>query len=131
MQNKVKETILYVLFGCFTTIINFMLFYLCHEYFAISLILSNTLAWCGAVLFAFITNQKIVFRSNGNTQSEAITFFISRIASLLLETILLLILTVLHCPAMVSKLFISIFVLVFNYVAAKYFIFTKRKEWTI
>ena len=57
---KYKETILYLIFGILTVIVNMMLFAL-FDLLGFSLLLSNSLAFVLAVLFAYYTNTKFVF----------------------------------------------------------------------
>lgn len=128
MKPQMRETILYIVFGILTTAINFIAFYLFHIQFQMELILSNTIAWIFAVAFAFFTNRNIVFQSKGDKGKQAFSFFTSRLISLLIENVLLIIFHFLQIPAMISKFLVSFGVLTSNYVAAKLFIFKEHKE---
>ena len=61
--HKYKEIVLYFLFGTITTLINIISFKLFYNLFSFQLLLSNTLAWILAFIFAFITNKVFVFES--------------------------------------------------------------------
>lgn len=125
---QIRETLLYIWFGICTTAINFIVFYLCHVILGIELIASNSIAWIFAVLFAFVTNRGIVFQSKGNLTRQAVSFFTSRVLSLLMENVLLFLLSRMPFAIMLSKLFVSGAVLLFNYIAAKIFVFKEHKE---
>ena len=125
---QIRETLLYVWFGICTTAINFIVFYLCHVILGIELIASNSIEWIFAVLLAFVTNRGIVFQSKGNLTRQVVSFFTSRVLSLLMENVLLFLLSRMPIAIMLSKLFVSGAVLLFNYIAAKVFVFKEHKE---
>lgn len=64
-----KETILYVVFGVLTTLVNFVAFKLFTMVFdklissQLGVHISNVLAWIFAVAFAYVTNKLFVFES--------------------------------------------------------------------
>ena len=86
-----KETILYLIFGVLTTIINILTFSI-MERLTTNLLFNNTVAWICSVLFAFITNRNIVFQWTGNKLKELFLFFGARIVSLLFDNALIFIL---------------------------------------
>ena len=69
--SQYKQMILYVFFGGCTTLVNLASYYVFSRIFGFGTIGSTLLAWCSAVLFAYITNRKLVFRSE-NTQVKAV-----------------------------------------------------------
>ena len=58
---KYKETILYLIFGVGTTLVNIVVYYIFADILEVSYLISNALAWLLSVLFAFVTNKKFVF----------------------------------------------------------------------
>ena len=121
-----KETILYLIFGILTTLINITSFYFLHK-ISDNLIITNSIAWIISVLFAFITNKNIVFKSNGNIIKEILMFFLARLLSLLFDNIFMLILTE-TIGDMLAKIITNIFVIIINYILSKIFIFTKKDQ---
>ena len=121
-----KETVLYLIFGILTTLINITSFYFLHK-ISDNLIITNSIAWIISVLFAFITNKNIVFKSNGNIIKEILMFFLARLLSLLFENIFMLILTE-TIGDMLAKIITNIFVIIINYILSKIFIFTKKDQ---
>lgn len=121
-----KETVLYLIFGVLTTLINITSFYFLHK-ISDNLIITNSIAWIISVLFAFITNKNIVFKSNGNIIKEILMFFLARLLSLLFDNIFMLILTK-TIGDMLAKIITNIFVIIINYILSKIFIFTKKDQ---
>ena len=91
MKKLSKEVILYLIFGISTTIINIVMFQMLRQ-LNISIIISNTIAWFISVLFAYMTNKRYVFESKNESKSEIVLFFSSRLFSLIVDNIGILIL---------------------------------------
>ena len=122
-----KETILYLIFGVLTTIINILTFSI-MELLTTNLLFNNTVAWICSVLFAFVTNRNIVFQSKGNKLKELFLFFGARIVSLLFDNALIFILIEkLMLNNILSKIIVNVFVVVINYILSKLIVFKKEK----
>lgn len=127
-----KEVILYVVFGVLTTVVSLVTYYICVGTFlnaenAIQLQIANIIAWIISVAFAYITNRKFVFEStNKNKLGEATKFVTSRIATLLIDMLIMFLgVTVLKLNDGIIKLLSQIIVIVANYVFSKIFVFKK------
>ena len=129
-----KETIIYVIFGILTTIVDFAVFGILYYNFNAGEILANTLAWILAVAFAFITNKLFVFESKTFERDkliqELIRFVSSRIFTLLLTNVFLVFAALLDIHMMFAKAVISIAVIILNYVFSKLFVFKKEGSQT-
>jgi putative flippase GtrA len=135
-----KETVLYLIFGVLTTVVNYIAFALgiraLGESFAL---LSNTIAFIVAVAFAYITNKLFVFESKswkGSVLVREIPSFIgARLVSFGLEQLGLFIFNdLLHISRyallginglMIVKLGLNVIVVILNYIFSKLFIFKK------
>ena len=121
---KYKEVISYLFFGVCTTLINIISFYFFSK--TITHEVSNVLAWVVSVAFAYITNKLFVFNSKGFNIKEIISFVSARVASLLIdEGLLILMVNILGINMMISKTIISFLVIVINYVLSKFLVFAK------
>ncbi len=94
---------------------------------------ANIIAWIIAVLFAFFTNKFYVFQSKflriNILIPEFISFTIARILSLIFEeAFLFLTIELFDMNHTLSKLSASVFVVIFNYFASKFFIFKNKKS---
>lgn len=128
MNKKNKEIISYIFFGGLTVFINIVAYWIFYNYLNLSLVLSNTLAWIVAVIFAFITNKLFVFNSKIATKAqffkEISSFFMFRLLSYLIDmSMMFFMVTSLSINDMISKIIVNIVVIIFNYIASKLFIF--------
>ena len=122
-----KEVILYIIFGILTTIINVGTFYVLttHLHF------NENIAIILAVVFAYITNRKMVFNSTASNFkqvfSEMCKFFSARFFTMLVEFFgFMLLFDVLHIPNLISKLSITVLVIVLNFFLSKFFAFRNK-----
>ena len=123
-----KETILYVIFGVLTTIVNLIAYYLFSNIININYLMSNTIAWIISVVFAYITNKFFVFNSSYINKDviieEFIKFMNCRLISGLSEVVLLfLFVDLLLMNDIVAKLIIGVLVALINFIFSKVFIF--------
>ena len=125
-----KEIILYIIFGILTTIINIGTFYVLTNFFNTNENLANISAIVAAVLFAYISNRKLVFNSTASTFKEKIIemfkFFLARLFTMIIEFFgFILLFNVLHIPSLYSKTLITIIVIIANFFLSKFFAFKK------
>lgn len=123
-----KEVILYVLFGILTTIINIGTFYILTNFFNTNENLANISAIILAVLFAYISNRKLVFNSTASSFKEKIIemfkFFLARLFTMVIEFFgFILLFNILHIPSLYSKTLITIIVIITNFFLSKFFAF--------
>ena len=95
--------------------------------------IANVIAWIAAVLFAFWINRSMVFRIKYDDQKsrfKAFSQFVSaRVLSLLLfELGLAALLSVLGMPNIFGRVIVQVLVVVFNYVASKFWVFKQKDE---
>lgn len=131
-----REVILYLIFGVLTTVIDFIVFYCTYNFLHIDEMLATAIAWCAAVIFAYITNRLFVFESK-ESESKGILreiglFVGARLISLgISEVIVLLMMKVMgfdgKLGSIVTKLVCAIVVVIFNYFASKLVIFRKKQ----
>ncbi len=134
LYQKYEEIINYLIVGILTTIISLSTYYFCVLTFldpnnAIELQIANITSWVIAVIFAFFTNRKFVFKSTKkNIYKEFSAFVGSRVLTLLLDMfVMFLIVTVLHGNDKIGKLVTQVLVTVANYLLSKIFVFKKGK----
>ena len=94
-MEKVKEFISYGIVGVMTTLVNYIVYFICLK-IGIDWLTSNSLAWMVAVIFAYFSNRKVVFHSSNDMKKECIEFFGLRFMTLLVENLLLFVLFPFH-----------------------------------
>ena len=130
LYNKYKEIINYLIFGVLTTIVSILSYALFTRIFHIDIYISSVLSWILAVTFAFITNRIFVFNSKErNIILELIKFYLSRLASLGIELLLMyLFVNIFNINDMISKIIVQGIVIVLNYIFSKIFVFKKKQN---
>lgn len=122
-----KEIILYGIFGVLTTIVNLLSFYILTNIFKFEENVSNIIAILLAVIFAYVTNKNMVFHSNAKTIKEKgkqFTKFISgRAFTMIIEWGGCFVLFLTPIPQMISKLAVTIIVIILNFFISKFFVF--------
>jgi len=100
---------------------------------ALQVTISNVISWIVAVIFAFWINRWMVFRVKYTNQKDRFTAFFqfvsARVATLLLfEMGLAALLNVLGIPNLLGRLLVLILVMVFNYIASKFWVFKEKDK---
>ena len=142
IYNGKREIFDYLIFGVLATVVNWAAYIITSRVYIIHLIpddetlmamISNIIAWVAAVLFAYWTNRTFVFRSDvtgkGAVFKEFVAFIGARITTFLIEMLLFwIMIDRMKINDIVSKIIISVVVIILNYVFSKLFIFKKAKN---
>ncbi len=124
-MKKLQESqiVRYIMTGGMTTGVNYII-YIGLMALSVNYLMANTIAWLGAVTFAYFANREVVFHSKGDRKQEFLQFFSLRAATLVIENLLLLLLVdFIGAGSLVSKILVSVITVVLNYFACKYSIF--------
>lgn len=142
-----RETVLYLIFGVLTTLVNYIVFFLCYELLlgGEGSLTANAVAFIAAVIFAFVVNKLFVFESKSWAPAvlkrEIPAFLAARIVSFGIEeaglflsevvlglnaVVLLRLGDVMVDGVTAAKLALSVLVVVLNYFFSKWFIFKKK-----
>ena len=141
-----RETILYLVFGVATTVVNYIVFWLVYDVLLgrQGSLVANFVAFAAAVVFAFVVNKMYVFESKSwgmdALRREIPSFLASRIGSFLIEeaglflcekvlrlngVVLMEIFDISLDGITLAKLALSVIVVLLNYVFCKWFVFKK------
>lgn len=131
LWEKYRSILIYIIFGVLTTAVNYLVYIPCLNLLGLSASVSNVIAWCVAVLFAFLTNKPFVFESKDwsvKTVVPEFTKFVgTRVASGLVETLILLItVDLLGWNGNIWKLVTNVIVVILNYIGSKLLVFRKK-----
>jgi putative flippase GtrA len=145
-RDKLREVVLYLIFGVLTTLVSWGVYYVWRQLFKLSeyptdsvqyTLIANSgqvVAFILSVIFAFVTNKGMVFRSTkkgSGLWKEIGLFFSARVLGWVIFDIalfnLLLSLTKSTLPDadLWIKLLMNVLVVLFNYAASKFVIFKK------
>ena len=121
---KYKDIIPYLFFGVCTTVVNVISYWGFAHLLTFNVMASTIFAWILAVLFAYVTNRKWVFKSTAFSKRaiirEIISFFGCRTATGIMDWLCMFIFVeLLKFDDMVIKIIANVIVVILNYVASK------------
>lgn len=124
-----NEIYLYIIFGIITSIINIVIFYILN--IIIDYKVSNIIALIVAKLSAYVLNKKYVFKSKCSNYKELIKEFVSFIIfrglTLIIDYFgLILLVELFKLNKLISKILITILVIIVNYFTGKKYVFKKN-----
>ena len=130
LLEKYRDVIVYLVFGVLTTAVNYVVYLPCYNVLHLSGSASNSIAWVGAVAFAYVTNKPFVFRSHdwsAKTVLPELTKFVGcRLGSGVLETaIIFLTVDLMAWNGNIMKIVTSVLVVLLNYIGSKVLVFKK------
>ena len=142
---------MYLIFGVLTTIVSWGSYTVFADCFKLSVFIANIFSWICAILFAYITNKIWVFESESfkprDLAKEIVAFTASRGITGVIEILLVPLLSkwgfdnlfyaalsnsnitadIFFTNGIYSKIFISIIVVILNYIFSKLIVFKKEK----
>ena len=127
-----REVISYLIFGVLTTLVNGVV-YAAMVKVHIDYRIATAVAWAVSVLFAFIVNKIFVFQSYNMrpafVMKEITSFVACRAVSGVMEMVFMIVMVSwIHMDEYISKIAVSVIVVIVNYVFSKLFIFRKSEE---
>ena len=138
LKGNNKEIFNYLVFGVLTTLVNYISYFGATRWLKINYIVANIIAWFISVVFAYVTNKFWVFEDKSleinKLVKEVFVFFAARVMSGGVETLMLFVfVTLAGFDDGVIKIVASVFVVIFNYVVSKFFIFNGEddKKWSV
>ena len=132
LKNKLnREIIVYILAGAATTLVNWIVYFVFKNFFSPTI--SNIIAWAVSVVFAYAVNSRFVFDAKADSpKNEAkmfLEFVLARVTSGVIESLSIFVFVEkLMLNDLIIKLAVSVFVIVFNYVVSKLWIFKRKGE---
>lgn len=130
---KYHEVIMYLIFGVLTTLVSLLSYFILTSTILDSSVnlemqIANIISWILSVTFAYFTNRSLVFNSkNKNKLKEAVSFYGSRVVTLVMEIVIMFIgVTLLHFNDKLVKILAQVIVIVSNYIISKLVVFKKK-----
>lgn len=127
-----RESVTYIIFGVLTTLVDWITYAALWK-IGTDYRISTVLSWCAAVLFAFVTNKLVVFRSFDMSPAylwkEFAAFVACRGATGVFTLVAMIVMVdFMHLNEFLGKLIVSAISLVLNYILSKLFIFKKNRD---
>lgn len=134
---KYEEIITYLFVGGMTTVVawtvkflaNILLYRGAVEHTSFQTGVLTVIDWVAGVTFSFFTNRAYVFKSDAPMLPEAGKFVASRISTLFLEYICMLIMdTIMGINFYIATFITAVLVVVANYIFSKFIVFRNKKK---
>lgn len=127
---KYWDILSYLFFGVLTTVANWVVYFPLYNWAGLSGTVSTIIAWAVAVAFAYLTNKPFVFKSHDwswkTVKPELAKFLGCRIGSGVMEVaIIWLTVDILFWNGNLMKIFVSVLVVILNYIGSKLLVFKK------
>lgn len=127
------EAVRYVLIGGCTTLVDYAVFYLMTGAWGLDITVSNVASTILAVVFAYITNKLLVFRSHtataGALAAEILRFLGARLATMGLEIGgVFLLVNILGQDKLAGKAITIFLVILVNYFLSKFLVFRRNRR---
>ena len=131
IQLLTSEGMRYLFIGGCTTVVNLLVFRVLCRAAHLNVNVSNIISIIISILFAYVTNKLVVFRSHcgsfGELAAECARFVGARMSTMAIEVGgVFLLYQVLHQGEMVAKLATQVIVIVGNYFISRFIVFKDR-----
>ncbi len=131
---KYEEIISYLIVGVLNTLVSWAAWFACAYTFLDAQIvwqnfLLSLISWVVGVVFGYFMNRKYVFKSKEpDMWKEFLQFSGGRVSTWVLdEVMMILMVNVMKIHEGFSKIFVSVLVMIGNYIISKFFVFKKKK----
>ena len=122
-------TVKYIIAGGFTTLVNFVVFWLLDTVLGMNVNAANVISVICSILFAYVVNKVYVFTSKTDSFKalliEFLKFVGARAFTMVVEVGGVFVLDLLHWNGFAAKLATQVIVVVSNYIISKFFVFKK------
>lgn len=127
MYIKYEEVIAYLVVGVLTTVVSLLTYIVFAKMLHVDYMTSTVISWIISVLFAYIANKMIVFKSKSKEIiKEMFEFFKYRLLSLAMDLgIMYVLVSWFHVNDILARVIIQVIVIIANYYFSKFFIFKK------
>ncbi len=135
LMKQYEEIIVYLIVGVINTIVSWAAWFLCaYTILDAQVVWQNIvlsiISWVVGVVAGYFMNRIWVFKSHEpNLLKEFSQFAGGRVATGVLDPVMMvLMVNVMKINEAYSKIFVSVLVMIGNYVISKFFVFKKEKE---
>ena len=132
---KYEEIIAYLIVGVLNTLVSwgawFLLAYTIMDAQVVwQNVVLSVVSWAVGVVFGYVMNRKFVFKSKEpNIMKEFLQFSGGRVSTWVLDAVMMVLLVnILRINEAFSKIFVSVLVMIGNYLLSKLFVFKKKED---
>ena len=123
MKGLIRQFLNFALVGGISTLIDFIVLYALHEMLGINYLVGTAIAFIVATVFNYWASMRYIFKSKYQEDQRgkefSIFLILSIIGLILTQVLMVLFVESFGMEVMISKLFVTAFVMVFNFVSRK------------
>ena len=128
-----SEGMRYLFIGGCTTLVNLVVYTILCRVVHLNVNISNIISVAVSILFAYVTNKLIVFRSHcsslGELAGECLRFIGARLATMVIEVGgVYFLYEIIHQDEIIAKLETQVLVVIGNYFISRFIVFRGRKK---
>ena len=132
MKRLIQQLVNFVVVGGISTLIDFMVLFIMHEKMAINYLIGTAVAFIVATVFNYWASMRFIFESkyDKNEKAKEFTIFLvlSIIGLILTQVLMMLFVEVVEFEVMISKIIVTIFVMLFNFISRKVYLDSASSE---
>ncbi|XJS10212.1 GtrA family protein [Aerococcaceae bacterium WGS1372] len=132
MKRLIQQLFNFAVVGGISTLIDFIVLFIMHEVMSINYLVGTAIAFIVATIFNYWASMRYIFESKYNKHEktkEFTIFFILSIAGLILTQVLMVLFVErFNFEVMLSKVFVTVFVMLFNFISRKIFLDNSNSE---
>lgn len=121
-----KRVLLYAFFGGTAFALDFALLWLLYELLRVSAWLSALLSFTASTLYAFLTQQRVTFKSHGSNVGDILRYAILLGFNALFTTLLVYVFQALWGLYLIGKIVATALTTTWNFFLMKYWVFPTR-----
>lgn len=132
---KYEEIVNYLFVGVANTIVSWGAWFACaYTILDAQVVWQNTvlsiISWVVGVVFGYFMNRIFVFKSKEpNMLKEFLQFSGGRVSTWVLDAVMMILMVnIMHLNEAFSKIFVSVLVMIGNYIISKLFVFKKKPD---
>lgn len=130
MKQLIQQVYRFAVVGVIATLIDFVILFILHRLFAMNYLIATAFAFIIATVFNYWASMAYIFTSkySGKGKSKEFTIFLvlSVLGLGLTQLLMMLFVETFRMDVMVSKIFVTGFVMVFNFVSRKILLDSKE-----
>lgn len=132
MKRLIQQLVSFAVVGGISTLIDFIVLFIMHEKMSINYLIGTAFAFIIATTFNYWASMRFIFKSRYDKDEKAKEFTIflvlSIIGLILTQVLMMLFVERVHLEVMLSKVMVTVFVMLFNFISRKVFLDNSSSE---
>lgn len=132
MRQLLQQFLKFAVVGVIATLIDFIVLYLQYHLLGINYLIATAIAFVIATIYNYWASMSYIFKSKYGKDQKTKEFTIFLVLSVIglgiTQVLMILFVEKFQFPVMLSKVFVTAFVMLFNFISRKYFLESNSKK---